>query len=536
MDFVQIFLVALALVAIVGSIALLVERARLAARAASAQSNLDTSESARARLEADARDAARKLSELAVESRMLAEKASALEATLASERERHARETAAQALRTDETRRAAERREVELKEFVARRDSELAHNFKALSADSLKSANETLLQLAGERFARERELGAAELAKREASVANLVKPIADTLQRTDEKLSALQKEWVQDRSTLQAELKALGSAGETLRLETLKLSRALSKPEVRGRYGEIQLRRVAELSGMVAYCDFAEQESQRDSDGNLKRPDMIVRLPNERSIVVDAKCNIMAYVEAIDAATPEEREACLERFADHVASQVTALGRKAYWSEHEGSPEFVVMFVPGDQFVDAALARRTSLIERAAEQGVILASPSTLIGLLRAVAIGWKEKRVEARALELIALGKELHERAAIAYGHAAEIGTAIERAADKYNAFVASYETRLEPTLRKFEEADVKSKKELVELEPVTLRARKPAELSLANERATLSPMLAEGAPSIRAENTQPASENASTILDPTPPTALLPRTDAVHEEIARP
>jgi DNA recombination protein RmuC len=268
-------------------------------------------------------------------------------------------------------------------------------------------------------------------------------------------------------------MKSLGAAGESLRLETLKLSRALSKPEVRGRYGEIQLRRVAELAGMMEHCDFNEQQSQRDGDGRLLRPDMTVSYPNGRMIAVDAKCNILAYIEAIDAPTEESREACLERFADHVAAQAAALGRKTYWSEFEGSPEFVVMFVPGDQFIDAALSRRRDLIERAAEQGVILASPSMLIGLLRAVYVGWREKRVEDQARELIALGRELHERASIAFGHVADLGAALESASKRYNAFVASYESRLEPTLRKFEDAGVKSSKDRPALTPLSLRVR---------------------------------------------------------------
>jgi DNA recombination protein RmuC len=473
MDTLLLILIAIAGLALAGAIWLLIERARLAGQTASSRAKLDTSESARALLEADAKDRAHAHAKLAAENRELAERRSALESRLSSVEERHARELAARDVRLADLRREFEEREGRIQAFVAQRDAEMTRTFKALSADTLKDANEKLLQLASQQFTAQQKLGIAELEKRELAVSNIVKPIAETLQRADERLTSLQKEWTQDRSTLQAEIKALGTAGETLRLETTKLSHALSKPEVRGRYGEIQLRRVAELSGMISHCDFFEQESQQDSEGKWKRPDMVVRLPNDRSIAVDAKCNIFAYLQAIDAATEEERERCLERFSDHVAEQVTALGKKAYWSEFEGSPEFVVMFVPGDQFVDAALARKTDLIERAAADRVILASPSTLIGLLRAVAVGWREKRVEDQARELIALGKEFHERAATAFGYVSDLGAALEKASAKYNDFVASYERRLEPTLRKFEEADVKSKKDLPDLEPIALRVR---------------------------------------------------------------
>lgn len=533
-----LLLSSLACAGIGGSIALLVQRGRLLAEVAAARTNLELLEAARLRLEAEVKEGTRRSAELSAECRSLSEKKSALETLVASAGERLAREASLHQARLEELRREFEQREAKLREFVGKRDDEMTQRFKALSADSLKGASEVLLQLAAERFKTQHELGRSDLEKREAAVANLVKPISETLKRADEKLSSLQKEWTQDRSTLQAEIKALGNAGESLRLETLKLSRALSKPEVRGRYGEVQLRRVAELSGMVAYCDFAEQASQRDSEGRLLRPDMVVRLPNERLIAVDAKCSILAYIEAIDASTAEEREACLERFADNVAVQVAALSRKAYWSELEGSPEFVVMFVPGDQFVDAALSRRSDLLDRAAEQNVILASPSTLIGLLRAVAVGWREKRVEEQARELIALGRELHERAAVAFQYTAQLGEALELSSKRYNAFVASYESRLEPTLRKFEEAGVKSSKERPRLSPITVRLR---ELSAAAEPEVAEPEAAElDAPQLAAPSETLVLETESSAA-PAPeaplPDAPRPRApSSAAEEHVRP
>jgi DNA recombination protein RmuC len=294
--------------------------------------------------------------------------------------------------------------------------------------------------------------------KRKAAVDELIKPMGETLRRTEEKIAGL------------------SSASADLRAETGKLVRALSRPEVRGRYGEIQLRRVAELAGMVAYCDFTEQASARDGDGRLQRPDMIVNLPNEHVVAVDAKCNIDAYVKAAEAVDEGERERLLSKFAEHVCEQVTKLSAKSYWAAWEGSAELVVMFVPGDQFLDAALSRCPELLEQAAERNVILATPSTLIGLLRAVAVGWREKRIEEQAQELFRLGKELHERAAVAFGKVAEVGAAIDAAAKKYNVMVGSVESRLLPSLRKFEDGGVSSGKVLPEMPEVGTAVREPA------------------------------------------------------------
>lgn len=210
-----------------------------------------------------------------------------------------------------------------------------------------------------------------------------------------------------------------------------------------------------------------------DSAGNALKPDMIVRLPSDRVVVVDAKTNIKAYLEAHEAADPAAAEAHMDRFARHVGEQATALARKKYWTQYEGSPEFVVMFIPGDQFIDAALSRQPEILENAARQNVILASPSTLIGLLRAVHVGYKEQKIAAAAEELRRLGIEFHERAAVAFEHVAKLGDAIGKTVDIYNKFVGSYQTRLEPTLRKFEEEGAKSGKELPGIGQVEVRVR---------------------------------------------------------------
>lgn len=328
---------------------------------------------------------------------------------------------------------AVERAREEIQKRLGEFEVRVEKTFEALAGKALKGNSEQFLTLAEQK-----------LAAKAGVVDELVKPIAETLKKTGEKLAVIEQ------------------AGKELQSETGRLVRALRDPHVRGRYGEMQLKRVAELAGMSAYCDFEEQGQVRDGDGVAKRPDMVVKMPNSRVIVVDAKTNIRGYLDALEARTSEESEGHLERFARHVAEQATALAKKKYWSDYSGSPEFVVMFIPGDQFIDAALARQPELLERAAEQGVILASPSTLIGLLRAVAVGYREQALATAAEELRELGKEFHERVAKAMEHFAGLGKSLEQAVNRYNDFAASYASRLEPTMRKFEESGVKSGKEL--------------------------------------------------------------------------
>ena len=370
-----------------------------------------------------------------------------------------------------------ERSLVREREVLERRLEELrgqmGATFEALAGKTLQAAGDELLKRAKAQFEVQQKEDAAELEKRRVAVEQLVKPIGDTLQATREKLEEIERDRVAHFAKIGERVEGVERASLGLREETARLAKALSRPEVRGRYGEIQLRRVAELAGMAGYCDFDEQVSQRDGEGNLRRPDMVVRLPNERVIAVDAKTNTSAYLDAANAGDAGEREAHLERFARHVADQARKLGEKRYWSAWDGSPDFVVMFVPGDQFIDAALARRMELLDEAAQMGVILASPSTLIGLLRAVAVGWREQRLTDQARDLFALGRELHERAAVAFEHVAGVGEAIGQAAGRYNRMVGSIEGRLVPTLRKFEEAGAKSARELPAPERVEVVAR---------------------------------------------------------------
>lgn len=342
-------------------------------------------------------------------------------------------------------------------------EKRLVESFESIGGKSLRANQEALSKFLTERLKDADSLSQAELDKRKQAIDALVKPISETLHKTREQITQLDER-----------VKASGESNVSLREETARLTKALSRPEIRGQYGEIQLRRVAELAGMTGYCDFTEQVSVRDEDGQLQRPDMIVTLPNERIIVVDAKANINAYIEAVNATSDSERETQMDRFGRHMTEQVKKLADKKYWSLFDGnSAEFVVMFVPGDHFIDAALARNPDLLDIAAQQGVIMASPSTLIGLLRAVHVGWREQSLTEQAAELFELGKELHDRAATAFEHAGKLGDSIRMSVERYNRLVGSIDSRMMPTLKKFEDAGAKSGKGLVEPKRVEGEAR---------------------------------------------------------------
>lgn len=367
------------------------------------------------------------------------------------------------------------------------RERSIREAFRSLASEAMTQSSEQLLKLASERLGQVNSGALKELDARRASVDAMVKPISETLRKAGETMEAMERERVRAYAELREQARLLAESNAALRSRADDLVTALRKPQVRGRYGEIQLRRVVELAGMRAYCDFNEQASVRTGEGRALRPDMVVRLPNERTVVVDAKTNIEAYVDAIEAEAPELAEEHLERFARHVSEQAEKLARKEYATQFERAPDFIVMFIPGDQFIDAALQRRPELLDLAAQRGVILASPSTLIGLLRAVHVGWRDHGLTEQAERLLRLGSELHERVSIALGHAEDLGSALRQSVERYNKFVGSVERNLLPTVRKFEEAGARSGKSLPgmgEIE-VTTRAITPAR-SVESKNAT--------------------------------------------------
>ncbi len=356
-----------------------------------------------------------------------------------------------------------------LKERLEALDAHSREAFESAASRTLRVASSEFLKRAEQTFKAQHEKSLAESQQRREAMDGLVKPISDTLEKT------------------QARLAELDASGRRLGEETARLVRALQKPEVRGRYGEIQLRRVAELAGMSALCDFDEQSTEQRRDGSLLRPDMIVRLPNERVVAVDAKCNLDAYLQAYRAEREEDRDAAMDRFAGHVADQVRKLSARGYWDAIDGSVDFVVMFVPGDHFLDAALERRPELLERAARHNVILASPATLIGLLRAVAVGWQEHKIAEDGRQLLKLGQELHDRAGKVFEHIGSVGKSLGQAVDSYNSLVGSVERNLTTTLRRFEEVGIKSRRELVDPPEIEtkVRARKLTDTELFENKA---------------------------------------------------
>lgn len=339
---------------------------------------------------------------------------------------------------------------------------QMRDSFRALASESLQANNEQFLKLAEQTLAARQTSATAEMDKRKTAVDELLKPIGAALEKTQQELGRIEKVRAETYAGLTTQVRGIAEVNTELRQETSRLVRALSNPAVRGRYGEIQLQRVAELAGMQKYCDFDLQHSVEGDDEKRQRPDMVVKLPNGRVIAVDSKMSLKWYLEALETEDPEAQERALAQFADDFVRQVQNLARKNYWSSFDSSPELVVMFVPGDQFVDAALQHRPDLIEKSAQLNVVLASPSTLIGLLRAVHVGWREKSLSDSAQELFVLGRELHDRVATAMGHAGKLGQDLRRTLKDYNGFVSSVDSRLLPTLRKFEERGVASGKEI--------------------------------------------------------------------------
>ena len=350
---------------------------------------------------------------------------------------------------------------------------QLAESFQALSGEALKHNNEAFLSLAKTTFHALHVEAKGELAQRQQAIDDLVKPLSVSLQRYDEQLRQLEQSRQAAYGGLDQHLKLLAESQQRLQQETGNLVNALRAPAVRGRWGEITLKRVAELAGMVVHCDFFEQETVLSDDGRF-RPDMIVQLPGGRQIIVDAKTVLAGYLDAHDAQDEERRLEGLRRHAAQVRTRVNELSLKAYWNQFEQAPEFVVLFLPGEQFLGAALEQDPHLIEEGFAQGVVLATPTTLMALLRAVAYGWRQERLAAHAEEAGRLGKDLYERMAILAEHVNDVGQSLGKSVVAYNKAVGSLETRILPAARRFKELGVSSEKEIAALEPLEIVARK--------------------------------------------------------------
>ncbi len=416
--------------------AVVVERERLQARAAS--------------LEALETELRRQVSRQEVE---LTE----LRTTLAAERELRAQADT----RCEITRESLEEQRRLLDEARLR----LADTFKALSAEALEQSGAVFLE-------RARETLEAQLGRREEAVHGIVRPLHEALGRYEEVVRGMEAARQRAYGSLEEQLRAVAAGHVDLQRETGALVAALRTPHVRGRWGELTLHRVVELAGLSQHCDFVEQVTV-DGAGGRARPDMVVRLPAGREIVVDAKVPLSAYLDALAAPTDEERAACLARHAQQVRHHMNALASRAYWDEFAKAADLIVMFIPGEAFVAAAAEADRSLIEDALARKVVVATPTTLIALLRAVAYGWRQEQLAENAAHISELGRQLYERLRVLTGHVADVGSSLGRATAAYNRAVGSMESRVLPAARRFRDLGAATGDELPLLDAVTKHPR---------------------------------------------------------------
>ncbi len=375
------------------------------------------------------------------------------------------------ACRMESEREAAREKAVWFEEMRAR----MIETFTALSGRVLQENNQAFLDLAGQTFSGYVAAARTDFEGREKAVREMVKPVAQVLEKYDQQVRSMEKAREKAYGELTQQVLALSHTQNELQRETGKLVNALRMPHVRGRWGEITLRRVVEISGMQNRCDFFEQPTEKDGQ-NTVRPDMIIQLPGDRRIIVDSKVPITAYLDSLEAPSRDGTEEMLERHARHVQTHVQKLAQKEYWTQFAPTPEFVILFMPGENFFSAALGKMPGLIEEAAGKGVILATPTTLISLLKAVSYGWKQTAAADNARAVSTLGNELYNRLASLVDHLNSLGRDLEKCVSTFNQTVGSLERRVLPSARKFEEmgVTVKGGKTLIALSPVENKPRR--------------------------------------------------------------
>jgi DNA recombination protein RmuC len=362
----------------------------------------------------------------------------------------------------------------EREQALLRAREQLQGVFGELARDSLQSNSDMFLKLAGERLTRQQSDALQALKERETAIDSLVRPIRDALAKTEAQIQAIERDRIDAFATIKTQMEGIAVSQSSLSRETRNLVTALRRPGVRGQWGEITLRRLVELSGMTSRVDFTEQ-LHRVTDSGAVRPDMVVHMPEQREIVVDVKTPLEAYLAAVEAQSDEERSTQLRRHAQIVAARVRELSSKQYWSQFERSPDFVVLFLPGDQFLTAALQEHPGLIDESLRQNVMLATPTSLVALLKTVAYGWKQTVLADNAAEIRRLGEDLYKRLAVFGEHLGRLGKSLSGSVDSFNKAVGSLEQQVLPGARRFEELGLRPNREIEALEPVTSLPRIP-------------------------------------------------------------